>query len=60
MGTPREIREKSQLTLEWTETMRWGDVPPALQEQLRGLLRTLLSAAAAPRGRAPEAADERG
>jgi hypothetical protein len=56
MGKSREIREKSQLTLEWTETMRWRDVPPAVQERLRVLLRALLSAAAAPRTPAEEAA----
>ena len=59
MHSPREVREKSQLTLEWTETMRWRDVPPAVQARLRVLLRALLSAAADPRGRVPEAADER-
>ena len=59
MGKPGEVREKSQLTLEWTETMRWRDVPPAVQERVRVLLRALLSEAADQRGDAPEAADER-
>jgi hypothetical protein len=59
MGKPRETREKSQLTLEWTETMRWRDLPPAVQERLRGLLCALVLEAARRRDPAPEAADER-
>ncbi len=59
MRKPREVREKSLLTLEWTETMRWRDLPPAVQERLRVLLHTLLIEEADQRGRAPEAADER-
>jgi hypothetical protein len=59
MRKPGEVREKSQLTLEWTETMRWRDVPPAVQERVRVLLRTLLSEAADRRNPTKEVADER-
>ena len=54
-----EARAKQQLVLEWTETMRWSDVPAAVQERLRALLRALVIAAAQPRGPAREARDER-
>jgi hypothetical protein len=54
-----EARAKQQLVLEWTETMRWSDVPAGVQERLRALLRALVSAAAQPRGPAGEASDER-
>jgi len=61
MGKPRETREKSQLTLEWTESLHWADLPPPVTERLRFLLRALLSEAVDPRGRSRrEAADERG
>jgi hypothetical protein len=59
MRRSRGTREKTQLALEWTETMRWSDVPAAVQEQLRDLLRALVVGAAPRRGPAAEAADER-
>lgn len=37
---------RAQLALEWTDELRWDDVPSALRVQLRAVLRELLQRAA--------------
>jgi hypothetical protein len=37
---------RAQLALEWTDEIRWDDVPSALRAQLRAVLRELLQRAA--------------
>jgi len=41
---------RTQLALQWTadDELRWDDLPPARQGELRALLRRLLEAAAKP------------
>jgi hypothetical protein len=44
---PRRPRmRETQLDLEWTAPLRWGDLPAAVRDELRARLRELLVQAA--------------
>jgi len=48
----------SQLAIEWTELMRWEDLPAPLRERLREQLGELLRQAAGGAARVPEVSDD--
>ena len=50
----RATSARSQLALRWMadDELRWDDLPPSIQGELRALLRRLLVAAAAARAEA--------
>jgi len=58
MATPTLRPRPRQLALEWTAPMRWADLPPAVQAQLRTALSALLHQAAVRRPTPEEARDE--
>ncbi len=50
--------ERGQLALEWTDEVRWDEVPAPLRAQLRAVLRDLLRRAARADGDVEGAHDE--
>lgn len=55
---PRRREQQAQLELEWTDSMRWEDVPDDAREQLREHLVAVLREAAQRGGRVVEPTDE--
>jgi hypothetical protein len=53
----RKILE-SQLAIEWTDAMRWEDVPASLRDRVRARVGELLREAAGGPSRIPEVSDE--
>jgi hypothetical protein len=49
---------RAQLVLEWTDELRWGDVPAPLREQVRAVLLELLRRAARADGGAESGHDQ--
>jgi hypothetical protein len=58
MTSPTPRPRPKQLALEWTQVMRWADLPATVQAQLRTELSALLHQAAARRPTREEAADD--
>ena len=55
---PRRREQQPQLELEWTDRMRWDDVPDDVRERLREHLVAVLRQAVQRDGRAAEPSDE--
>lgn len=54
----RRKSAETQLAIEWTEAMRWEDLPASLRERVREQLGVLLQRAARPTARIQETGDD--
>lgn len=54
----RETSGRGQLALQWTDELRWDQLPASMQTELREILRALLQRAGTGDGRVEAGHDE--